>query len=44
MSKPQHSDGAEPVSRWAEREDALTARLGKIASLQRRTVSCRLSR
>lgn len=36
MSWPQQSDGAEPVSRWAEREDALTARLGKIASLQRR--------
>ncbi|MBA2716634.1 MAG: DUF222 domain-containing protein [Propionibacteriales bacterium] len=36
MSGPQHSDGAEPVSRWAEREDALTARLDKIAGLQRR--------
>jgi len=36
MSGSQHSGGAEPVSRWAEREDALTARLDKIAGLQRR--------
>lgn len=40
MSGEQRSGGQEPVSRWAEREDALTARLGTITDLQRQI--CRL--